>query len=190
MRRHAVLLTACLAMGVLAAMPAPAREIAIDDARSQARFQLRLALGRALDGRFPRLTAHWLAQPDGRWRVAVALPADAAEIPGHPRYTRIMRSQMFFDSRRHPEIHFLSDPFDPSLLARGGALAGVLTMRGSGRRESLQLAPSVCRPPVPRDCVLEVDGKVGRSAYGMTALKGVVGDEVAFRLRIAHGAAP
>lgn len=181
---------ACVALGWLQPLPAAARELLIDDARSQARFQLHLPMGRALDGRFPRLGAEWLPQADGRWRVSVWLPADAAEIPGHPRYTRIMRGEMFFDSRQHPRIRFLSDPFDAGMLARGGDLSGVLMIRGVGRRESLQLSPSACRPPLPRACTIEVEGEVSRRDYGMRALPGMVGDAVYFQLRIAHGEAP
>ena len=172
----------------LLAMPGQAREIVIDGTHSYARFHLDLPMGRELDGRFPRMQAEWLPQADGRWRVSVWLPADAAEIRGRPRYTRIMRSEMFFDSQRHPHIQFLSDPFEVGMLARGGALSGVLTMRGVAQRESLRLAPSTCRPPVPRDCVIEVNGEVSRRNYGITPLKGVLGDIVEFRLRIAHGA--
>lgn len=177
-------LAACLLV-----LPAWAREIAIDDVNTFARFQLRLPLGRELHGRFPQMQAEWQAQADGRWRVLVSLPADAAEIPGSPRYTRIMRSEMFFDSRHHPQIQFLSDPFDAGMLARGGALAGVLSMRGVTARESLQLAPSTCLPPVPRDCQVDVVGEVSRKRYGMRSLIGVVGDTVRFRLRITHGSA-
>lgn len=172
----------------LLAMPAEARDIVIDGAHSYARFHLDLPMGRELDGRFPRMQAEWLPQADGRWRVSVWLPADAAEIRGRPRYTRIMRGEMFFDSQRHPNIQFLSDPFETGMLTRGGALSGVLTMRGVAQRESLRLAPSTCRPPVLRNCVIEVQGEVRRRDYGITPLKGVLGDIVEFRLRITHGA--
>lgn len=178
-----------MAMG-LHAMQAWPREIVIDGNRSHARFQLNLPLGRELDGRFPRLGAEWLPQGDGRWRVAVWLPADAAEIPDSARYTRIMRSEMFFDSRRYPRIHFLSDPFDVAMLARGGDLSGVMMMRGVEQRETLRLSPSTCRPPVPRDCVMEATGEVSRRRYGMRSLPGVVGDAVYFSLRINHGNEP
>ncbi len=183
----------CMAMGLAAcvlATSAWAREIIIDDVNSYARFQLRLPLGREMHGRFPRMQAEWQPQTDGRWRVLVSLPADAAEIPGSPRYTRIMRSEMFFDSHRHPQIQFLSDPFDAGMLARGGILAGVLSMRGVVGRENLQLAPSTCLPPVPHDCQIDAIGVVSRKRYGMRSLTGVVGDEVRFRLRTTHGSAP
>ncbi len=182
-----------MAMGVAAcllAMPVSAGEIVIDDANTFARFQLRLPLGRELHGRFPRMQTEWQAQADGRWRVLVSLPADAAEIPGSPRYTRIMRSEMFFDSHRHPQIQFLSDPFDAGMLALGGALTGVLSMRGVVGRETLQLAPSTCLPPEPHDCQVDAVGGVSRKRYGMRSLTGVVGDEVRFRLRVTHGSAP
>lgn len=181
----------CALSGLVAgllAMPADAGDIVIDGSHSYARFHLDLPMGRELDGRFPRMQAEWLPQADGRWRVSVSLPANAAEIRGRPRYTRIMRGDMFFDSERHPHIKFLSDPFEAGMLSRGGVLSGVMTMRGVARRESLRLAPSTCQPPVLRNCVMDVQGEVRRRDYGITPLKGVLGDIVEFRLRIAHGA--
>lgn len=182
----------CVAAGGLViglcSLQAKAGDIVMDDVRSHARFQLQIPLRRTLDGRFPRVQSEWLAQTDGRWRVAVSLPADAAEIPGRPRYTRSMRSETFFNSRRHPRIQFLSDAFDTQFLARGGKLAGVLTMRGVARREAMQFAPSTCTPPKPQVCTIEVKGTVSRSAYGMTSLQGILGDAVLFDLRITHGA--
>ena len=182
-------MVACLLAGGWS-MPAWARDITIDDENSYARFQLRLPLGQELDGRFPHMQAEWLPTPDGRWRVRVILPADAAEIPSRARYNRIMRSEMFFDSRHHPRIQFLSDPFEAGMLARGGVLSGVLTMRGVSRQESLRVAPTACPPPVPRACRIDVGGEVSRKAYGMRSLPGVVGDEVRFRLRVTHGETP
>lgn len=180
-----------LAMGLLIGFGAPACRAAdgIDDVRSEARFVLRGAFGRRLEGRFGQMQAALQPQADGRWRATVWLPTADAELPGHPRYTRIMRGDMFFDSARHPGIRFVSDPFDAGLLAQGGVLAGTLNMRGVSRRAQLQLAPSPCRLPRFDGCTVHAHGSVQRSDFGMDRLRGLVGDEVEFRLRIvADGA--
>lgn len=171
----------------LFAIPAQADEIIVDGVDTQARFHLRLALSGKLEGRFTRLQSTWQPQGDGQWRVQVSLPTRDAEIPGHAAYTRIMRGERFFDSQRYPEIHFVSEAFEPGFLARGGALPGVLTMRGVARRAELQFAPSTCRPPLMQACVIDVRGEVSRRAHGMTALPRWVEDAVLFHIRIAHG---
>lgn len=181
------LLVGCLGTGLWATQ-ALARDIPNDGQHSVARFQLDLPLGRELDGQFPLMKTEWLPQADGRWRVAVSLPTDDVKIPGRPQYTRIMRGKMFFDSLHHPRVHFLSDAFDAPLLTTGGAMSGVMEIRGVKRRQTLRLAPTTCRPPAPRLCVIEVQGEVSRAGYGMTSLKSVVGDAVKFRLRVVHGA--
>lgn len=180
-------LACCLSIGVAAAQGSQ-RETLIDGERSFARFELDLPLGRVINGRFPAMKAEWQPQAGDQWRVAVWLPTDDVEIPDRPQYTRIMRGKMFFDSVHHPRILFQSDAFDASLLAKGGALPGVMEIRGVRRRELLELAPTACRPPVPRLCVIEVRGEVSRSQFGMNSLKGVVGDAVKFNLRVVHGA--
>ena len=180
-----------VAMGLLIAAAAPACRAAdgIDDARSEARFVLRGAFGRRLEGRFAQMQAGLQPQGDGHWRATVWLPTGGAELSDHPRYTRIMRGDMFFDSARHPGIRFVSEPFDAGLLARGGALAGQLSMRGVTRRAVLQLSPSDCRPPRLDGCRVDAHGSVQRSDFGMDRLRGLVGDEVEFQLRIvADGA--
>ena len=101
-----------------------------------------------------------------------------------------MRGEMFVDSQHHPQLQFLSDPFDAGTLVRGGEYAGVMTIRGVSRRLSWRVAPTSCLPPVPRHCRIEATGAVSRRGYGMRALPGVVGDEVRFHLRITHGDTP
>ena len=181
---------AMLLLTAVAFAPGTRAADGIDDARSDARFILRGAFGRRLEGHFAQMQAALQPLGDGRWRATVWLPTGGAELPGHPRYTRILRGDMFFDSARHPGIRFVSEPFGAVLLARGGALAGQLSMRGVTRRAVLQLAPSDCRPPRLEGCRVEARGSVRRSDFGMQRLRGLVGDEVEFRLRIvADGAA-
>ena len=55
----------CVAFALLAsvmAMSAWAQEVVTDGTNSYARFELRLPLGRGLEGRFPHMQAEWLPQ--------------------------------------------------------------------------------------------------------------------------------
>ena len=173
-------------MGLLIAAAAPACHAAdgIDDARSEARFVLRGAFGRRLEGRFAQMQAGLQPQGDGHWRATVWLPTGGAELSDHPRYTRIMRGDMFFDSARHPNIHFLSDPVAADWSPRGGVLEGELVIRGVSRREQVQVAPGRCASPRARDCVIEARGRVRRGDFGMHKFRGVVGEHVEFDLRV------
>src|SRR5690606_2037753 len=74
------------------------------------------------DGQVSRL-------PDGRQQVRLSLSAADVEILDSTRRTQMTRGAGFFDARRYPWITFLSDPFDPELLARGGPLPGLLNLR-------------------------------------------------------------
>ncbi len=181
------MLSACLAVA-LSVTPAMAGGV-IDGARSQAHFSLRVGIGRrVIEGRFNQVEGRLHAQPDGFRRVLVRLPVADADIPGHPRYTRLMRGGMFFDGERHPEVRFHSDPFDPGVLARGGDLQGLLTLRGVSRRERLRVR-SDCPPPDLRGCTFHAVGRVSRADYGMHHFRGLIDDVVEFDLRIVAGPA-
>lgn len=173
------------------ALAAPAQALdEIDASRSDARFVLDLPFGRTLEGRFNRIEGELLQEADGRMRVRLVLPSGSAEIPGHPRYTRILRGPGFFDSENHPQVQFASDPFDPGLIRDGHLLEGTLTLRGAtGRTRMLTRAQPDCRLPAHTQCTVEVQGRVRRSDYGMRDLRGFVGDHVGIRLRIVTGKA-
>lgn len=185
MKRHAALLTACL----LLPGPAPAggADIVIDTAGSQVGFTLRTRWAQTLEGRFPAHAGEVLALAGGERQVRLVLDAAQVEIVGHPRYTRLTRGEGFFDASRFPRVEFVSEPFPASLLAEGGDLAGVLNIRGVGRRELFTLAPATCAQPL-LDCPVMVEGDVSRSDYAMDRWGMAMSDRVQFHLALRGSA--
>ena len=167
-----------------AAAPAGiARAAEIDASASQVGFTLHTRWGQALDGRFPSVLGQVDDLGDGRHRVRMVLLTSDVEIVGHPGYTRFARGSGFFDSRRWPQVEFLSDPYGPELLRNGGSLGGILRIRGVQRRQHFQLAPATCGAPA-RDCDVVATGTIDRGDYDMDRWRVAVRDDVQFRLRL------
>lgn len=156
---------------------------AIDSAASRVGFMLSTRWGQSLEGRFPTLQGQIDDFGDGRRRVRLVLSTRDVEIVGHSGYTRFTRGAGFFDAARWPQVEFLSDPYSPDLLRSGGALGGVLRMRGVQHRQVFQVLPSTCAMP-GRDCDIVAGGVVDRDDYGMSRWRIAVDDTVRFNLRM------
>lgn len=155
----------------------------IDARASWAGFSLRTRWGQTLDGHFPDMRGEILAVAGERRQVRVTLSTASVEIVGSTRYTRLTRSEGFFDAERHPEVEFVSDPYPQSLVHEGGKLAGQLTIRGRTRREVFTLAPSSCdRPGV--DCDIFATGVVYRGDFAMDRWAVALSDRVRLTLRL------
>ncbi|HEY4531308.1 MAG TPA: YceI family protein [Luteimonas sp.] len=165
----------------LAALPVHAT--GIDAAASHVGFQLVARWGEVIEGRFPVLEGELTRLPDGRQQVRLSLSAADVEITDSPRRSQMTRGAGFFDARRHPWITFLSDPFDPGLLERGGPLPGVLGIRDVQRREAFTVVASACARPA-LECPVRAVGVVDRNAYGMNRWPVVVSRKVRFELSI------
>ncbi|PJK12417.1 hypothetical protein CO614_05220 [Lysobacteraceae bacterium NML120232] len=180
----------CLAilLGLLP-MAAQAGQRSIDPARSSAVFDIGLYNGSRVTGRFAQMQGEILMHPDGHWQVRMRFASAHTEVPGHARYTRLLRGAHFFDSQRHPSIDFVSEPFLPARLQEAGAFHGELTLRGITRRERLYLERRHCAAPLI-ECPIEVSGQISRSRYGMHSLRWAAADEVRFRLFLLAHATP
>jgi polyisoprenoid-binding protein YceI len=153
-----------------------------DPARSQASFTVRLRILRPAVGHF--LDVRGELEADGaRQRVAVEVDGHQLRVDGPAWMDKVTRSDDFLDLERHPNIRFRSAPFAPALLRKGGMLRGELTLRGLARDVAFELAPSSCEAP-GRDCEIVVTGKVNRRAFGMTAYRFSVKDQVDFEFRV------
>ncbi len=155
---------------------------AFDPSQSRFGFELRTRWGLKLDGVFPRFQGELRQLSGDRQQVQLRMFTKDVEIEGYPRYTEWTRGDQFFDANRYPEVSFVSRPYDRALLARGGPLAGDLTIRGVTRAKTLDLAPSTCSRP-GLDCDVIATGAVRRSDYGMDAWQMAVSDRVVFVLR-------
>ncbi len=170
-------LLACVAALPLAAMASQR----IDPARSSADFDIDLRIGGdRVRGRLPQVGGALVRMDDGRLRIEMDVDSNAAEVPGQPRYTRMLRGPQFFDTARHPRVLFVSDPFPEEKLRQGGVFEGALTVRGVTRRECLEVLPAACAQPL-RDCPLRAHGALLRGRYGMRSLRLVAGEEVRYR---------
>lgn len=160
-----------------------------DPAQSRFGFEIRTRFGQRIEGLFPRFDGTIEVLPDGRHRVHLRMYTAQVEIPGRPRHTQWMRSEDFFDAARFPLVEFLSEPYDPATVVRGGDLVGTLTLRGVSRVETLKLMPAECDRP-GYDCDVISRGTVLRGRYGMDKWQVAVGDRVTFILRARLADAP
>jgi polyisoprenoid-binding protein YceI len=168
---------------------APVLRAQFDPVHTAFEFHLRTRWGQRVEGVFPQYDGTVEPLPDGRRRVRIALATGAVEIVDSPRYTKLARGPRFFDAARHPQLAFVSEPFVPALLERGGVLAGTLTLHGVSRTEVFEVEPASCaRPGI--DCDVVARGSVQRDDYGLDGMRLLLGNRVHFRLRVRHGEIP
>ena len=160
-----------------------AQAVTIDGEASRVGFTMKTRWGQTLEGRFETLLGDIIGSDDGLTRVNLRMPTRGVEIVGHPRYTRVTRSESFFDSNRFPFLEFQSDPHPESLAHEGGKLGGFLTIRGVRRREVLTVLPATCARP-GLDCDVVVTGVVYRGDYDMGNWSVALSDRVQLQLHI------
>lgn len=181
--RHA----ACLlvATWLLGTSLAPARaEVAFITPASYAAFSVRLFWFKHVRGRFERLYGNidWSSQ---RHQGVVRAWIDVASARmRHARERRMLIGPDFLDAARYPRIRFVSAPVDLSLLRRGGALHGQLSMHGVTYPVTFTLQPSFCPQPETTPCTLRLHGSVRRSRFGITHHGTIVSDKVGLDLVI------
>lgn len=155
----------------------------IDQDASRIGFVLETRWGQSLQGRFPVYQGEVASLADGRRQVRLRLSARDIEIVGYPTYTRYARGRGFFDAQRYPQLEFISEPYLPSLLHDGGALGGILRIRGITHAHVFTISPATCASPA-RDCDVVAVGSIRRGDYGMDRWDFALSDQVQFSLRI------
>ncbi len=186
MKRAATTRSSLICAPILCALlaVAPAAQAAeIDPATTRIGFTLKTRWGQVLHGRFPRYSGHIESLDDGHRRVRLTLSARDVEIVGHPNYTGMTRGRGFFEANRFPEVVFVSEPYLPALVERGGKLAGELTIRDVRRRETFAIAAADCARPA-YDCDVTASGSVRRTDYGVDRWIFAVSDHVRFDLHL------
>jgi polyisoprenoid-binding protein YceI len=171
------------ALLVLALAGTYANAAAIDPATSQVGFRLTTRWGQTLQGRFPDSGGVVEELADGRHQVRLRLATGSVEIVGHSSYTRMARGRGFFDAPDYPAIEFVSEPYAPELLHRGGPLPGTLSIRNVRRREVFVIEPATCDAPA-RQCDVVGSGTVHRADYGLGRWGFALADKVLFSLRV------
>jgi polyisoprenoid-binding protein YceI len=155
----------------------------IDPQHTKIGFTLKTRWGQVLQGRFPGFSGAIETLDDGHDRVRLRMSSKSVEIVGYPSYTGMTRGRGFFEADRFPEVLFVSEPYPSPLLAKGGKLAGQLTIRDVTRRETFTVEPSTCARPA-RDCDVVATGTVRRTDYGVDRWVLAVSDSVRFTLRL------
>jgi polyisoprenoid-binding protein YceI len=178
-------LISCLAVLLLASLPAHAADYRIDPARSHADFGVRLL---------------WLSQVSGRFEeidgdVTLSTLHDTAVVDAHitvdsihmssDRVRRWVLAPEFFDVSHYPSIHFVSEPVSLTMLEKGGSLDGTLTVRGVTRPAHFELLPSRCPLTEPQECVIAVKGTIQRSDFGMIGHRAALSDRVELGMMIS-----
>ncbi|MGH8190484.1 MAG: YceI family protein [Rhodanobacteraceae bacterium] len=158
----------------------------IEPAQSQAQFDVRKFWIVHVRGTFTRLqgSLRRLDTPFGIDLAEVRAYIDVTNlVTDSPGHTARVLAPEFFNAARYRHILFDSDPFPLGELVAGGPLRGTLLLHGMARNVAFALQPSEC-PRQPLDCGIRVQGTISRSAFGMHAWRGLVGDEVKLKLRI------
>ena len=177
------LLTGLVLVPAPVAAAGPSGALAIDGDRSSARFIVHLRLRMRANGRLSGVGGELRGDPARGWTVLVTADGRSLRVAGPRWMERTTRSDAFLAVDRHPEIRFKSTRFSDRLLHAGGRIRGQLTLRGLTRPVSFRLLPSACARP-GRDCDLQVNGILSRTAFGMTSHPGSVKDEVELHMRV------
>lgn len=186
----AVSLAGLLAMLAAGAADATAQQRVggLDPEHTRFRFEMRTRWGQRVLGEFPAFEGEVLSLPGDQRQVRIRLRADQVVVAGSPHYTRIARSEGFFDAARHPLVEFVSDPHPAGLVQDGGPLRGRLSMHGITREETFEVKPGSCARP-GLDCPVMAAGTVDRRHYGLDGYRVVLGHQVRFALQLQLRAA-
>jgi polyisoprenoid-binding protein YceI len=176
----------CLTLHCLAAhAQSPRHEILeLDATRSRAGFTVKVLWLIGVGGEFGAV--HGSLDIDrfrGTARVHARIATDDLHMRS-ARYENWAKSAEFFDAEHFPRIHFASDEFPLVRLRTGGALDGMLTLRGIARPVRFRILPAGCTQPLAGACAVPVEGSIERSDFGMHSRRGTLADRVALHLQI------
>jgi polyisoprenoid-binding protein YceI len=181
-------LSIAICCAALASAPARAAEetVPLDAARSHAEFQVRVMWLFGVEGRFGSVQGEVHVDREAQVaRVIAQIDATRVEMR-KPDYEEWVKSEEFFDAAHHPRIVFESLPFPLSVLREGGAVSGMLSVRGQTHQTTFDLAPSPDPCPGPRwtNCAMLADGAIQRSQFGMHTHRATLSDKVKLHLTI------
>ncbi|MHB8680412.1 MAG: YceI family protein [Rudaea sp.] len=182
----------CLGLlGPIAHAASPRHEmLVLDAARSQASFTVKVLWLIPLHGDFGKVQgALDIDRFRGTARVDAHIDTDELRMRSK-NYQSWAKSPEFFDARLYPQIHFVSDDFPLVRLSAGGALEGMLTLRGVAKPVRFRMLPSACAQPLSGTCAVRAEGDIRRGDFGMHSRRGTLADKVALRLRIFVSPAP
>ncbi|QWT19738.1 YceI family protein [Bacillus sp. NP157] len=162
----------------LSAAPLRAADLRIDALHSRAEFSVRLLWVTSVTGRFEGIRGDLSIDPATDTAVVNA-DIDTARIEMESaRLRRWVLAPEFFDAEHYPSIHFVSRPTAVALLSHGGDVEGDLTIRGVTRPVTFRLLANRCPHDAMAGCVLQLQGIIDRTDFGMTGRRGALSDRV------------
>ena len=162
---------------------AQAHSATIDSSRAHASFTIHPRLPLPSQGRFESLSGALLVLPKQQWKVEVKVDARKLSFDGPQWLSNMARSESFLNAETHPNIQFISMPFNRVLLEDGGELRGQLFLRGLQKPVRFYVEKSACLQ-AGYSCDLTVHGSVKRRDFGMQAYRFSIKDNVDFEFRI------
>ncbi len=177
------LFAALVPMAAQAQTPPAVKTLAIDGPHSSASFSVTLRMRKPTEGHLTRVSGKFAGSPQAGWTAIVIVDGRNLRVDGPRWMERVTRSDAFLALNRYPTIRFESELFSDAVLHEGGLLTGKLSLRGLTQPVSFRLLTSECDQP-GRGCDINVQGTVSRHAFGMTAYRSMVKDEVDFRFQV------
>ena len=176
----------CLAFYLLlaAGMPARAKPVPYYLDQRYATIEFSTTGLIATQGYFQKFTGHLALDFQHPQNSSVDVTLDDTAITlSWPPGVQMLESPAYFDASTHPHIRFRSLSITPGK-AGHYTILGTLTIRGITRTQvmdaTLLRAPS--RPDEAGTADFYVTGKLKRSAFGMVADQGAVGNVVTLRI--------
>ncbi|MBS0488233.1 MAG: YceI family protein [Proteobacteria bacterium] len=156
----------------------------LDAGRSQAGFTVKLLWLIGLRGDFGAVRGTLdIDRFHGTARVDARIDVDDLHMRS-ANYEAWAKSAEFFDASRYAQIHFVSEDIPLVRLSRGGALDGLLTLRGIDKPVRFRILPAQCGQPLTGACAVQAEGSIERNDFGMHSRRGTLADKVALRMRI------
>lgn len=179
-----LLLCLGLVASVAHAEPPRHESLALDAARSQASFTVKVLWLIGLHGDFGAVHGNLVVDRfRDTARVDARIHTDDLRMRSK-HYEAWAKSPEFFDAQQFPQIHFASDAFPLIRLRTGGNLDGILTLHGIDQPVRFTILPSNCADPLAGACAVRAEGSIERSDFGMHSHRGALADKVALQLRI------
>lgn len=127
-------------------------------------------------------------------RLDVRIPVARIDF-GDEDWNRAVRAGRLLDTADHPEAHFVADRIEPRD-DRQARICGTLALRGATGPVCLEVAFNQLRrhplPPFRRTAGFSATGTLDRTAFGIDAWPGVIGQQVELRIEaeavLARGA--
>lgn len=164
--------------------PAKPGSYKIDPAHTSVTFSVNHLGTSELVGRFNTVEGHFTLAPKGNSKVEVSIAAASVDT-NHKKRDDHLRSPDFFNAKQYPQIKFTSGNVDFSIDGPK-EIKGKLSLHGKTRPVTLAVAPvgAGSDPWGGYRVGYKATTIIKRSDYGMTFMKGGIGDDIKVTLNI------